>query len=92
MKIMKLWIDDIYPAPVGYFRCDSVDEAKEVIQKYSNRIDFDNNIVDEIELIDVLDNTGGYPGIGGDCLKIIDWLKETGRNYPIMIHGMKVGS
>lgn len=85
---MKLWIDDINPSPLGYYRCRSVDNAKEIINKYSNRIDYDNNFVDEIELIDVLDDTGGYTGIGGDLLTILDWLKETGKNYPIRIHSV----
>lgn len=85
---MKLQIDDINPSPLGYYRCRSVDNAKEIINKYSNRIDYDNNFVDEIELIDVLDDTGGYTGIGGDLLTILDWLKETGKNYPIRIHSV----
>ena len=85
---MKLWIDDINPSPPGYYHCRSVDNAKEIIKKYSNHIDYDNNLVDEIELIDVLDDTGGYIGIGGDLLAILDWLKETGKNYPIRIHSV----
>lgn len=76
---MKLWIDDINPSPPGYYRCRSVDNA----------IDYDNNLVDEIELIDVLDDTGGYIEIGGDLLAILDWLKETGKKYPIRIHPME---
>lgn len=86
---MKLWIDDVNPSPSGYYCCRSVDKAKEIINKYSNRIDYDNNLVDEIELIDVLDDTGGYTGIGGDLLTILDWLKETGKNYPIRIHSVE---
>ena len=27
---MKLWIDDVRPAPEGYVWCKSVDEAKEI--------------------------------------------------------------
>ena len=26
--------------------------------------------------------------LGGDFIKILDWLEETGRNYPIRIHSM----
>lgn len=85
---MKLWIDDMNSSPPGYFCCRSVDNAKEIINKYSNHIDYDNNLVDEIELIDVLDDTGGYTGIGGELLTILDWLKETGKNYPIRIHSV----
>lgn len=90
---MKLWIDDVRPAPSGYFCCRSVNEAKEVIKKYSNRIDFDNNPVDNIELIDIDHDAGIYASQGGDYIKLLDWLEETGRNYPIRIHSMNpVGS
>lgn len=85
---MKLWVDDIRPAPHGYFCCRSVNEAKEIIKRYSNRIDFDNNFVDDIEIIDIDHDAGIYAGQGGDYIKLLDWLEETGRNYPIRIHSM----
>jgi hypothetical protein len=83
---MKLWIDDVRPAPEGYVWCKSVNEAKSYIIKYSNRIDWDNNLVDEIELIDIDHDAGSYACFGGDYIKLLDWLEETGRNYPIRIH------
>ena len=83
---MKLWIDDVRPAPAGYFWCRTVDDAKVTILKYSNRIDWDNNLVDDIELIDIDHDAGDYAIFGGDYIKLLDWLEETGRNYPIRIH------
>jgi hypothetical protein len=83
---MKLWIDDVRPAPEGYIWCKSVLMAKSYIIKYSNRIDWDNNLVDEIELIDIDHDAGDYACFGGDYIKLLDWLEETGRNYPIRIH------
>ena len=85
---MKLWIDDVRPAPSGYFCCRSVNEAKEIIKKYSDRIDFDNNSIDDIEIIDIDHDAGIYTSQGGDYIKLLDWLEETGRNYPIRIHSM----
>jgi hypothetical protein len=85
-EIMKLWIDDVRPAPEGYIWCKSVLMAKSYIIKYSNRIDWDNNLVDEIELIDLDHDAGDYACFGGDYIRILDWLEETGRNYPIRIH------
>lgn len=85
---MKLWIDDIRPAPEGYFWCKSVNEAKHIIAQYGSRIDFDNNIVDDIELIDIDHDAGDYASDGDDYIKLLDWLEETGRNYPIHIHSM----
>lgn len=83
---MKLWIDDIRPAPQGYVWCRTVDDAKVKILKYSNHIDWDNNLVDEIELIDIDHDAGNYACFGSDYIKLLDWLEETGRNYPIRTH------
>lgn len=87
---MKLWIDDCRPAPPGYYWCKSVNEAKKVIVYYGSWIDWDNNIVDMIELIDIDHDAGTYADNGGDYIKLLDWLEETGRNYPIRIHSMNV--
>lgn len=85
---MKLWIDDVITPPPGYVWIKTVDEAKRYIQTYSSRVDFDNNIVDEIELIDIDHDAGNYQSFGGDYIKLLDWLEETGKNYPIRIHSM----
>ena len=39
-----------------------------------------------IELIDVDHDLGDYAADGGDGVKLLDWLEETGRDYPIRIH------
>lgn len=85
---MKLWIDDVRTPPPGYVWIKTVDEAKRYIQTYSSRVDFDNNIIDEIELIDIDHDAGNYQSFGGDYIKLLDWLEETGKNYPIRIHSM----
>ena len=85
---MKLWIDDVRPAPLGYLWCKSVNEAKRVIIEYSDKLDFDMNAIDMIELIDIDHDAGRYAPMGGDYIKLLDWLEETGRNYPIYIHSM----
>lgn len=38
---MKLWIDDVRPAPEGYIWAKSVNEAKAIIEEY---VDFINSI------------------------------------------------
>ena len=88
---MKLWIDDVRPAPEGYFWCQTVNEAKrEIILAERTCYDpFDNyhpwNI---ISLIDIDHDAGDYASDGGDYIKLLDWLEDTGRNYPIRIHSM----
>ena len=87
---MKLWIDDVRPAPEGYLWLKTVNEAIRYIKIYGDYIDFDNNLVDLIELIDIDHDAGEYARYGGDYIKLLDWLEETGRNYPIHIHSANV--
>lgn len=74
---MKLWIDDIRPAPEGFEWCRSVNEAKHLIISSNS-----------VELIDIDHDAGEYVADGGDYIKLLDWLEETDRNYPIHIHSM----
>lgn len=89
---MKLWIDDVRPAPKDYRWAKSVNKAKSIICKYEN----ENKQIKEsfgfeeipIELIDIDHDAGEYVTEGGDYIKLLDWLEATGRNYPIRIHSM----
>lgn len=40
------------------------------------------------EILDIDHDAGDYAYDGGDYIKLLDWLEETGRNYPIHIHSM----
>lgn len=44
----------------------------------------------EITIIDIDHDAGDFVNDGGDYIKLLDWLEETGRNYPIKIHSMNV--
>ena len=83
---MKIWIDDVRPAPEGYIWCQTVEEAKATIlmlELYATISDSH-----KVELIDLDHDAGDYANEGGDYIKLLDWLEETGRNYPIRIHSM----
>lgn len=81
---MKLWIDDVRPMPEGYdYWCKSVDAAKAKITAVEKVRIFGN-----ITLIDIDYDAGEFAQYGGDYIKLLDWLEETGRNYPIRIHSM----
>ena len=87
---MKLWIDDCRPAPEGYFWITNVNEAKKRIKHWETLYHY-NPIYNSfllIELIDIDHDAGCYVDEGGDYIKLLDWLEETGRNYPIRIHSM----
>ena len=90
---MKLWVDDVRPAPNMYVWLKSVDEAKECIEFLERQLE---NVhaelkpysMNNIELIDIDHDAGDYARFGGDYIKLLDWLEETNRNYPIRIHSM----
>ena len=63
--MMKLWVDDIRPAPDGFIWCKSVNQAKAAITAYEHQYSCDNIFID-------LDNDGD------DYFKILDWLE--GKN------------
>lgn len=77
---MKIWVDDVRPAPDGYGWCVTVNQAKMIIASEKSE--------DPIELIDIDHDAGDFAYDGGDYIKLLDWLEETGRNYPIRIHSM----
>lgn len=94
---MKLWVDDVRPAPDGYFWCNSVNEAKRAIEDSENNPWYErweNGVCVErwqgFELIDIDHDAGDFAPEGGDYIKLLDWLEETGRNYPIRIHSQNV--
>lgn len=76
---MKIWVDDIRLAPEGYYWAKSVGIAKAMIQ-------LAEECLREIKLIDLDHDAGDYAADGGDYIKLLDWLEETNRNYPIRIH------
>lgn len=92
---MKLWVDDVRPAPDGYVWAKSVSKAKSVIAKleYRNQKEQEEfwGLRPEPDLLEVIDmdhDAGDYAKDGGDYIKLLDWLEATGRNYPIRIHSM----
>ena len=92
---MKLWIDDVRPAPDDYVWVKTVNDAKERIVFCEDPLPLytQNNRryecpAIEIELIDIDHDAGEYAQYGGDYIRLLDWLEETGRNYPIRIHSM----
>lgn len=61
--MMKLWIDDIRPAPDGFIWCKSINQTKAAITAYEHQYSCDNILID-------LDNDAA------DYFKILDWLEE----------------
>lgn len=83
---MKIWVDDVRQPPNWTSETDvwrwakSVNEAINAIEYFEEWF--------KVELIDIDHDAGDYANDGGDYIKLLDWLEETGRNYPIRIHSM----
>ena len=93
MNDLKLWVDDVRPAPEGYVWCSSVNEAIAIIEGCEGRKAWRDKVghphdeeVETIHIIDLDHDLGDYAKNGGDGVKLLDWLEETGRNYPIRLH------
>ena len=97
--LMRLWMDDLRPAPEGYTRVYLVDETiseiircnketvflmKQYILGYMDRALLEKCI--KVFIIEEIscDNDLGEGNAEG--YKLLDWLEATGRNYPIRIH------
>lgn len=82
MKSVKIWVDDIREPPSdGWWVCRSVITAKETI----SALQLKGYI---IEVVSIDHDAGDYEPLGGDYIKVLDWLEETGKNIPIHIHTM----
>lgn len=80
MKQIKLWLDDIRPAPKGWFHCTSVNQTKRFI-RYAEKRDW------EI-ILDIDHDLGDYAIDGGDGIELVKWMAGTERFYPIEFHTM----
>ena len=80
--ILKIWVDDVRPAPEGYIWLKSVNEVKKYLA--------DPHILGnyEISLIDLDHDAGDYAKDGGDYIRILDYLEMVGYNGDLRIHSM----
>ena len=78
---MKIWVDDVRPAPEGYVWCKSVNEAKNTItnanakiaKAFKEGVPLDDSLY--IELIDLDHDAGQFVEDGGDYIRLLDWLE-----------------
>ena len=90
---MKLWIDDVRPAPEGYVWCKSVKEAKKIIvgayMAYAYFLHKDANFPLPFEVLDMDHDSGDYCKDGGDFIEILKWFEKTQTPCPpIRLHSM----
>ena len=88
---MRLWIDDVRPAPEGYVWCKSVDEAKIHCCQHISP-----NKTLRIEEFNLDHDAGDYNYSGGDYVELLNWLeiKQNCYNWiinsAVKIHSMNV--
>lgn len=80
---LNIWLDDVRPAPGGYIWVKSVNQAKRVILGAEN-------LGEDIIEINLDHDLGDYAQDGGDGIKLVLWLAETNRYYPIELHTQNV--
>lgn len=84
---MKLWIDDVRPAPKsqGYWTVKSVFDAVKMVRL------IENNRKEKLELIDIDHDAGDFAKDGGDYIEFLKWLEDHGyKNLKIHIHSMNI--
>ena len=83
---MKLWIDDLRPAPEGYVWLRSVNEVIDFI----DILLLDDRYFDlPITLVDIDHDAGDYAYDGGDYIKLLDYWEDLwgkGLPFDIRIH------
>lgn len=91
---MKLWIDDMRPAPEGYIWARSTHDAILIIEAYSKFLDYMCCRIEEpqtlpwFDVIDIDHDAGDYADHGGDFIKVLYWMEEHHLKAPIHIHSM----
>lgn len=78
---MKIWVDDIRPAPDGYIWCKSTNETIKQIN-----IAVKNDII--IDVIDIDHDSGDFYPEGGDYIRVLNYLEQKMLKIPIRIHSM----
>ena len=82
---MKLWIDDVRPAPEGYIWLKSTNEALRHIRCFYT----------EVDTIDLDHDAGDYAEIGGDYINVLKELERLSHHqrwapyYKTIIAGYK---
>lgn len=90
---MRLWVDDIRPAPQGYKWAKSVDEALAIIlDYYAVYNESGGKQCYKIEIVDLDHDAGDYAKDGGDFINLLNWLERLQKRVsyipPIHIHSM----
>ena len=68
---MKIWIDDVRPAPEGWYHCRSVHEGKILCCQHLKP-----GKILQIETMSFDHDAGDYAFMGGDYIELLNWLER----------------
>ena len=75
----RIYVDDVRPVPQGYIGTKSVYETIDLIE-------FIEEKGGNIEYLDLDHDLGDFSWLGGDAIKLLDYLVMEQKYYPIKIH------
>lgn len=77
-KSIKIWVDDIRPAPNGYVWLKSVNDFIDWMVEHG---------LQDVLVIDLDHDAGDYASDGGDYIKCLDWLESVGaEDVNVRVH------
>ena len=76
---MKLWLDDLRPAPKDFAHARSVNEAIAFVKEWESEGSL-------IELLDLDYDLGIYEKDGGNGQDFLEWLLYRESFYPVLVH------
>lgn len=75
---LKIWVDDVRPAPSGYMWVKSVNEFVSVVEHAG---------LESVEVVDIDHDAGDFYHDGGDYIRILDYLEFLGaKDIQVRIH------
>lgn len=80
LMLVKIWLDDLRPAPNGYIHTRSVNNTKTIIERCIER-------GHDMEL-DLDHDLGDYAYDGGDAICLVRWLIENKIFPTVKLHTM----
>lgn len=87
---MKIWVDDIRPAPDGYIWCKTTNETIELIKSLAEKYEYESDFIEAIEVIDLDHDAGAFYRYGGDYINVLNYLERENFRLPIRTHSMNV--
>lgn len=78
-RSFRIYVDDLRPVPQGYIGTKSVNETIALIELIEEK-------GGTIECLDLDHDLGDFAWLGGDAIKLLDYLVMEEKFYPIQIH------